>query len=287
MSLRRRASIRVASWVALSLMCVASARGQEPAPSGSPDLGERISNRFSLRGGLLFTEHRTVARVDAESTGAGTMVDVERELGLAERTRDLRFDAAVRFGRRHQIQAGYVTFSRRGNTTLVRRVRWGDAVFEVDVDVESVIEVTLIPVAYRLAVLLNERLDVGLSAGVFAVLADAGVTAPVAGVTERGSSEFPLPVVGVDGTADLGRGFFLTGGAKYFALEIDGVKGSWREFRAAVEYFPLKRFGVGVGHRFISLEADGTEGVHTRPEGTLLFLDYQFSGPHAYLTVAL
>lgn len=283
----RRAGIRAASWLALSLMYVASARGQEPASAGSPDLAERTSNRFSLRGGLLFTEHRTVARVDAESAGTGTTVDVERELGLDEWTRDLRLDAALRLGRRHQIQAGYVSFSRRGSTTLVRRIRWGDAVFEVDVDVASVIEVTLIPVAYRLAVILGEHLDVGLSAGVFAVLADAGVSAPVAGVTERGSTEFPLPVVGVDATADLGKGFFLTGGARYFALEIDGVEGSWREFRAAVEYFPLRRFGVGFGHRFISLEADGTEGIHTRPEGTLLFLDYQFSGPQVYLTIAL
>lgn len=287
MRVTRRIFIRAASCVAISLVCVASARGQETGPSGSPDLLERTSHRFSLRGGLLFTEHRTVARVDAESTGAGTTVDVERELGLDEWTRDLRFDAALRFGRRHQVQVGYLSLTRRGRTTLVRRVRWGDAVFEVDVDVESVLDVTLIPAAYRFAILLDDRLDVGLSAGVFAVLAEAGVTAPAAGVTERGSSEFPLPVVGIDGTADLGKGFFLTGGAKYFALEIDGVEGSWREFRTAVEYFPLKRFGVGVGHRFIRLEADGTEGIHTRPEGTLLFLDYEFSGPHVYLTVAL
>lgn len=287
MRVPRRVGLGVVPWVALGLICTASARGQQASAVGSPNLAERTSNRFSLRGGLLFTEHRTVARVDAESAGTGTTVDVERELGLDEWTRDLRLDAALRLGRRHQVQAGYVSFSRRGSTTLVRRIRWGDAVFEVDVDVASAIDVTLIPVAYRLAVILDEHLDVGLSAGVFAVLADAGVSAPVAGVTERGSTEFPLPVVGVDATADLGKGFFLTGGARYFALEIDGVEGSWREFRSAVEYFPLRRFGVGFGHRFISLEADGTEGVHTRPEGTLLFLDYQFSGPHVYLTIAL
>lgn len=283
----RRAGVRAAPWVALSLVCAATARGQEPAPPGSSNLAERTSDRFSLRGGLLFTEHRTVARVDAESTGAGTTVDVERELGLDVWTRDLRFDAALRVGRRHQVQVGYVSLTRRGRTILTRRVRWGDTVFEVDVDVESTIDVTLIPVAYRFAVILSERLDMGVSAGVFAVLADAGVTAPAAGVTESGSSEFPLPVVGIDATADLGGGFFLTGGAKYFALEIDGVEGSWREFRTSVEYFPLNRLGIGVGHRFIGLDADGTEGVHTRPEGTLLFLDYEFSGPYLYLTLAL
>lgn len=284
-------------------MCAANAVAQEPAttddtlatdiagavevpePSGRPDLARRASSRFSLRGGFLFTEHRTVARVDGEAGGSGTTVDVERELGLDEWTRDLRLDAALRLGRRHQIQAGYLSLSRRGRTSLVQRIRWGDAVFEVDVDVESVIDVTLVPVTYRFAILLSDRLDLGLSAGVFAVRADAGVSAPVAGVTERGSTDFPLPVVGIDGTTDLGRGFFLTGGAKYFALEIDGVEGTWREFRTAVEYFPLKRFGVGIGHRFISLEADGTEGIHTRPEGTLLYLNYEFSGPHLYLTV--
>ena len=272
--------------MALTLMYAASAMAQEPTPDGSPDLAERASSRFSLRGGFLFTEHRTVARVDAESGATGTTVDVERELGLDEWTRDLRLDAALRLGRRHQIQAGYLSLSRGGSRTLMQRIRWGEAVFEVDVDVESALAVTLIPVAYRFAIVLDERLDVGLVAGVFAVLAEANVSAPVAGVSERGSTEFPLPVVGIDGTVDLGRGFFLTGGARYFALEMDGVEGTWRELRTAVEYFPLQRIGVGVGHRLIGLEADGTEGVHTRSEGTLLFLDYEFSGPHLYLTVA-
>lgn len=277
---------RVGLLWALVVASTASALAQEAAPETRPDLVERTSHKFSLRGGLLFTEHRTVARVDAEAAGPGTTVDVERELGLDEWTRDLRFDATLRLGRRHQVQAGYLALSRHGSTTLVERIRWGDAVFEVDVDVESVIDVTLIPVAWRYAVFLGERFDLGLSAGVFAVFADAGVSAPVAGVAERGSADFPLPVVGVDGIVELGRGLFLTGGARYFALEIDDIEGSWREFRSAVEFFPLKRFGVGLGHRFISLEADGTGGIHTRPEGTLLFLDYEFSGPHVYLTLA-
>lgn len=247
MNLLRRPGNGTAAWVALTLLCVGSANAQEAASAGSPDLAERTSSRFSLRTGFLFTEHRTVARVDAESGGTGTTVDVERELGLDEWTRDLRLDAALRLGRRHQIQAGYLSFSRRGRTSLLRRIRWGDAVFEVDVDVESVVDVTLIPLAYRFAIALDERLDLGLSAGVFAVLTEAGVTAPLAGVAERGSAEFPLPVVGIDGTLDLGRGFFLTGGARYFALEIDDVEGTWRELRGAVEYFPVRRFGFGFG----------------------------------------
>ena len=291
MSGSRGSAARVGVLSALIVACAGGAAGQdvarEEAVHARNDLAASASSRFILRGGLLFTGHRTVARVDAEAGSPGTTVDVENELGLDESTRDVRLDAALRIGRRHQLQVGYVSLSRRGRTTLVERIRWGGTVFEVDVDVESEIDVTLIPIAWRYAIALDERLDVGLSAGVFAVFADAGVSAPVAGVVERGSTDFPLPVVGVDGILALGRGLFLTGGARYFALEIDDVEGTWREFRSAVEFFPLKSLGVGLGYRYIGLEADGTEGIHTRPEGTLLFLDYEFSGPHVYLTLSL
>jgi hypothetical protein len=42
-----------------------------------------------------------------------------------------------------------------------------------------------------------------------------------------------------------------------------------------------------VVYRTISLEADATGGILSRPEGTLLYLDYEFAGPNIYLTLRL
>lgn len=248
---------------------------------------DRALGRASLRAGLLFTEHQTRARVDSEALGPGTLIDVERELGLDEQTRDARLDVVFRVGRRHQLQAGYVSLTRRGQTSLDRRIQWGNAVLSVDVDVDSRVDLTLIPIAYRYSVIQNERLDLGVSAGVFALFLDAGVSAEAAAVDEEGAARFPLPVVGLDGIVALFPQVFLASGARYFALRISGVDGVWREFRAAVEYLPFTGVGLGLGYRFISLEADRTGGVVSRPEGTLLFLDYEFAGPNVYVKLSL
>lgn len=273
-------------WLVLVLVFTSAAAAQSNEGS---DLRGRIApsdDRFSVRLGLLLNNHETFARVDSELLGRGTDVDVERELGLDTRTRDLRVDAVLRLGRRHQLQAGYLSLSRRGETSLRSSIQWGDFVFPVDVQVASSVDVKLLPVGYRYSIVSNDRLDIGLTAGVFAMFLDAGVSAPEIEVTERESAEFPLPVIGGDGAFALAPRVFLTAGVKYFAIRVEDVEGSWREVRAALEYSPLTRLGLGVGFRSIRLEADGNEGVFTRPEGTLLFLDYRFSGPHMYVKIA-
>jgi hypothetical protein len=268
----------------------AAAREARVDVVGEDRIGGR-AGRVVLRGGLLFTRHHTLARVDSEALGPGTLIDVERELGLTQTTTDLRLDGALSLGRRHQVQAGYLSLSRGGRTVLQRTIQFGGSVFEVDVNVESLVDLTIVPVAYRFAFVRTDRLDLGASAGVFALFADAGVSAPAASVAEQESADFPLPVVGADGVVALLPGLFLTGGAKYFRLRISGVQGTWREFRVAGEFFPVANLGIGAGYRSVSLEADGTrdtegsQALIERPEGSLLFLDYDFKGPNVYVTV--
>lgn len=290
----RRCLLRLFSCVGLAaclsggpLSRLAPAQATEREADSQSRLIDLALPRASLRGGLLFTDHQTRARVDSEVLGPGTLVDVERELGLDERTRDARIDASFRIGKRHQVQAGYVALTRRGRASLNRSIQWGDAVLSVDVEVESRVDLTLVPITYRYSVIQNDRVDLGVSAGVFALFLDAGVVAQAASVNERGSAEFPLPVMGADGVVALFPRLFLTGGGRYFALRVNGVDGVWREFRSSVEYFPTAGLGVGVGYRLVSLEADATGGILSRPEGTLLYLDYEFTGPNIYLTLSL
>ncbi len=43
---------------------------------------------------------------------------------------------------------------------------------------------------------------------------------------------------------------FLLGGGEYFGITIQDVSGSWREFRAALEYYPVPYLGVGAAYRY-------------------------------------
>jgi len=262
-------------------ICGAAAEAQ--SRQGSFERYGGIADHVNIRGGLLFVEHSTLARVDSEALGAGTLVDLENDLGLAASTRDLRIDGYVRLGRRHQLRAGYIRLDRGADVQLQRQIQWGDELFNVNVAVTSALDLTLVPINYRFAVIKSDRVDVGLSAGVFAMFANASLAAPSAAINEAETLNFPLPVFGADVEFALAPGLFLQGGGEYFGINFQGVDGSWKELRAAVEYFPVRYAGLGFAYRLVDLEVDGTEALDLDTE---IFFDYRLSGPQAYLSLA-
>lgn len=245
-----------------------------------------VADHFNIRGGVLFAEHGTVARVDSETLGLGTLVDLENDLGLEATTRNVRFDGTLRLGRRHQLRAGYIRLDRGGSVQLQRQIQWGDEVFSVDAGVTSTVGLTLLPANYRFAVVKSDRVDLGLSAGVFAMFAEASIAAPSVAVNESEALNFPLPVFGADIEIALAPRLFLLGGGEYFGITIQDVSGSWRELRAALEYYPLPHLGVGAAYRYVRLEIDGTSALGLSLSGTEIFFDYRLTGPQAYVALA-
>lgn len=256
------------------------------ASGGGLDRFGGIADRFTVRGGLFFADHATMARIDSETLGVGTLVDLETDLGLETRTRNARVDAALRLGRRHTLRGGYLRLSRGAEIQLQRQIQWGDEVFNVDVGVESAIELTLVPVSYRFSVVKSDRVDLGLSAGVFAAFLEASLDAPSVSIQESESLDAPLPVLGADLDVALAPGLFLLAGAELFSLSIEDVDGTWSEFRGGLEYFPLRNVGIGAVYRYVSIEVDGT-GALDPGAGTEIFVDYDLHGPQLFITLSL
>lgn len=260
----------------------------QPRQSGFERYGG-VADHINLRVGLFLPTHRTVTRFDSDQLGAGTMVDLESDLGLAESTTNVRADGYIRLGRRHRLGAGYVKLDRSANRDLARAIQWGNEVFNLDVNVDSSWKLTLLPAQYRFAVIKSDRVDLGLSAGVFALFLDAGVSAPQASVQEAESISFPLPVFGVDLEVAPAKRVYAQVGFEYFGLSIQDVSGSWYEFRGAVEYFPLRHIGIGAAYRWVDIGVDTLGDVDSGGGlvETDLFIDYNFRGPQLYLALAL
>ncbi len=245
-----------------------------------------VADHVNIRGGVLFSGHGTLARVDSEALGLGTLVSFEDDLGLATTTRDARVDGYIRLGRRHQLRAGYIHLGRGGDVQLQREIQWGDEIFDVSAGVTSALDLTMIPINYRFALVKSDRVDFGLSAGVFAMFAEASVAAPSIAIDESEALSFPLPVFGADVEIALAPRLFLLGGGEYFGIAIQDVSGSWREFRAALEYYPVPHLGIGTAYRYVRLEIDGTGALGQSLSGTEIFFDYRLSGPQAYIALA-
>jgi hypothetical protein len=247
-----------------------------------------VADHVNVRVGLFLPTHGTVTRFDSDQLGPGTMVDLESDLGLEESTTNVRADGYIRLGRRHRLGAGYLKLDRSANRNLARTIQWGNEVFDLDVNVDSFWEMTLLPAQYRFAVVKSDRVDLGLSAGVFALFLDAGVSAPEASVREAESISFPLPVFGVDLEVAPAKRLYAQAGFEYFGLRIQDVDGSWYELRAALEYFPLRYIGVGAAYRWVDIGVD-TLGDLDSGGGlveTDLFIEYDFKGPQLYVALA-
>jgi hypothetical protein len=247
-----------------------------------------VPDHISLRAGLFLPTHGTLARFDSEQLGVGTLVDLESDLGLAESTSNLRADGYIRLGRRHRLGAGYLRFDRSANRDLERTLQWGDEVFNLDVNIESFWQLTLLPAHYRFAVVKTDRVDLGLSAGVFALFLDGGLSAPEASVRETESISFPLPVFGVDLEIAPAKRVYAQAGFEYFGLKVQDVDGSWYELRGGIEYFPIRHVGVGAAYRWVDISVE-TLGDIDAGAGLVeadLLIDYDFRGPQLYLAFA-
>lgn len=260
--------------------------GPEESRHHGPERYGGIPDRIGLKGGVLFASHSTTARLDSETLGLGTEIDVERVLGLDADTRNGRLDGYLRLGRRHQLRLGYVSLGRTASVTLQDQIQWGDEVFDVDLRVASTFDILLLPVSYRFSLVKSDRVDLGLSAGVFAMFADASISAPEIDAAEAESANFPLPVFGADVDVGIVPRLFFLGGFEYFSITVSGIHGSWSEFRAALEYFPLEHFGIGAGYRSVDISVDGTGHLDEGVFETDIFFDYRFRGPQVYVAVS-
>ncbi len=264
-----------------------SLQNAQPRQSGFERYGG-VADHINVRVGLFLPTHGTVTRFDSDQLGAGTIVDLESDLGLEESTTNVRADGYIRLGRRHRLGAGYLKLDRSANRDLARTIQWGNEVFDLDVNIDSFWELTLVPAQYRFAVIKSDRVDLGLSAGVFALFLDAGLSAPEVSVQEAESISFPLPVFGVDLEVAPAQRVYAQAGFEYFGLSIQDMDGSWYEFRAALEYFPLRYVGVGAAYRWVDIGVD-TLGDIDSGGGlveTDLLIDYDFRGPQLYVALA-
>lgn len=259
----------------------------QPSPSEFERYGG-VADHVNVRFGLFLATHGTVTRFDSDQLGAGTLVDLESDLGLEESTANVRADGYVRLGRRHRLGAGYLRLDRSANRDLARSIQWGNEVFDLDVNVDSFWQLTLFPAQYRFALLKSDRVDLGLSAGVFALFLDAGVSAPEASVGASESISFPLPVFGVDLEVAPARRVYAQAGFEYFGLRIEDVDGSWYELRAALEYFPLRNIGIGGAYRWVDIGVDTLGDVDSGGGlvETDLLIEYDFKGPQVYVALA-
>jgi hypothetical protein len=242
--------------------------------------GGGSEERFSVSLGGFLVRFDTAVRVDSETLGTGTEIDLEDDTGLDRDKTDLMLDGYLRLGRRHRINFGARFLSRGTSIRIDEEIRFRDETFEIEALVSTEFSNDVFNLGYQYSFLRNDRVEVGASIGVSAFVVDVALSAEAeAGEISVESEDFiaPIPVVGLHLDLPLGEKWSFRAGAEYFKVSVDEREGSLSDLSVSVDWQPFEHFGFGIGYNNVRL-------TYTDLSRAEVDFSYNFSGALVYAT---
>ena len=204
--------------------------------------------RFSFNLGGFITAINSDVRLGTE--GLGIEVDVEDALDLDSSVSVFRVDGLWRFSSnlRHRLDLSWFDISRDSSTTLSENIQIGDTLFPLGTQVTTSFDLEVFKGAYSYSFFQDDRMDLGVSFGLFVMPIDFKIDA--SGAFEGHESESitaPLPVLGLRTDFAITSKLFLKYNIDFFYLEIDHFEGVITDSKLALEYNAFKYVGFGIG----------------------------------------
>jgi hypothetical protein len=244
-----------------------------------------LDDRFSLSLGTFMLGTSTKIRVDG-TTGRGTEIDTERDLGIEDADR-FRIDGYWRFAERHKVRLLYFDTKNSASRTLQRDVNVGDTIFPINLTVDSTFETRVGELAYEYAFVRRDNYEIAGTIGVHDLRFALDVSATQSNNTQTlqlsrdADASGPLPVIGVRGIWRFHRNFYLDAQAQFFKISLDPYDGRLDDYTASLVWTPFKHFGLGVGYNEfvtrVDVSADRFNGnLRWRYGGARIFVTGSF-----------
>lgn len=220
-------------------------------------------DRFRLGAGAFFMDLDTTTEVTSSTLGRGTTIDLEDDLGMETTQTDLFLFARYRFARKHSIGVGFLSIERGGDVTLKKEIQFGDDIFSIGSDVESIFDFELLQLNYRYAFLSRKKFDIAVSFGINSIGYDIALRTLDGTVEGRENEKYPVPSLGLESRFRFARGWSLGIGVAYFDFSTDDWKANFLVTDIDVEYFPWRHLGFGVGYNRLEIgyEEEGSDAL--------------------------
>ena len=190
--------------------------------------------------------------------GLGTTVDFEDTLGLDEARFQWHAWGYYRIAPRHKVDVAFVDLSRDNTETLKETITIGDETFFLGTRVKSDFDLFIAQAAYTYSFFQDDRIDFGVTAGVFLLDLDIKVREKdIIGIEEDLDFTFPLPVLGVHMSFAITPELFFTQDFRAFYLEVESLTGILLSYYAGVEWNVWKYVGIGAGVNYLNATLEG------------------------------
>ena len=231
---------------------------------------------FLLRIGAMNAEASTTVRLDSDGGRLGTQVSFEGDLNVDEKKVLPTFDLTWRLNPRHALEASVVSLRREGSRTLSGQIDFGDASFPVSSVVNSKFDSDIVRAAWRYSFIHEPGGELALLLGLHYTRMLARVATATGTIEEEASVKYPLPTIGLRGSANFAGNFRVTGFGQLLQLKINDYDGGIVNWGAGVEWAFAPNMLGGIGYEYYKYDLESTKsGVR----GTF---EYRFDGPTLY-----
>ena len=219
--------------------------------------------RLSLSlGAQLIADVNTTLRIDSETLGTGTEVDLESDFDVDDRLFLGRIDAGWRFAKKHAIDFSVFELGREGTRIIDRDIQIGNVTFPISTEVKTEFETVVFKLAYRYAFLHRERWHMGASLGAHTMDWKTKWTAGNLALEEDFDVTVPLPVLGLFGSYGITPKLYLNASSEFFGLEYEEFDGFLNNTRLSLEHrtFEHVAFGLGLDYFLIDASVESESG---------------------------
>lgn len=286
--MRSHRAIAFVAPAAVLLLLLGARQGEAQASSDWVAV-KGMDERLRLDLGGFFQKFETTVRIDSETTGLGTEVSLEDDLGLDSNQANFRADGYWRFGRHARLDFAYTGWNRKANHVIDRDITIGDTVYHAGATLDSQLKVSLAELYYGYSFWNTPEFEAGLQLGLTALFNKTqfdgtGTVSGGGGSTggsfssEDRSLTAPVPAIGAQLRYTLLPGFLATARIRGSGATIDNVKASSLQWRAGLDYYPWKNVGIGAAYDYMDIS------IEKQVDRTVK-LDYKYSGPMVYLSL--
>jgi len=228
---------------------------------------------WEFRLGAFWPSIDTVVQANASSGAAGTSINFESDLGFSDSKTLPIFDASWRFADRHRLLFDYVKLDRTANATVAGEIRFGDTVFPVNTSVTSKFDSTLYSVTYLYSFFQDPQNEVAIGIGVDYTDLTVGISSNLGSLSNSKSASAPLPVLAILGTSRWSDQWIAKIGLQWFGIKYGDYDGTLNVANAAIQYYPVKNWGVEGGYSYYKYRLDVTKSDWNGNA------NYKFQGP--------
>ena len=241
-------------------------------------------DRFRLSAGFFVPVTSTNLQVGVKGGSAGTLINLEKDLGFNSAQLTFLANFQWRISRRSRVNLNYYNIPRKSTHTLTKDITFRDSTFHVDASVNTYFNTAIYQISYGYAILSKPNYELGVLIGTHLVGGKAGIS--LNGQNNAGSASTnygftaPLPDLGLWGGYTFSNRFAVSLDVDYLSLTVGNITGSIFAYNLLFMYRLLPKLDLSLGYSGLNFKVDAVKDNATAS------FKWAYNGPALGVTYA-